>query len=165
MEGMKAANEYYLSQYGVAPLVQPQAQYQGPIYDPTTLDYESTVGGEFDFGSDDATYAQVGYGSNDLAALEGGNQAAGAVNQEAMLEELDGMVGEGSEPQADPLSLLQEIKEELKKPETKAALSDDQIDDFEDRISDLSAEARKSGANFDEIMGSIEELKETIGGA
>ena len=157
---MKTSNEYYLSQYGVAP--QPQVQYQGPVYDPTTLDYESSVGGEFDFGGDQAVFAQMGYGSSDLAALEGGNQAAGAVNQEAMLDELDGLVGEGGEPQADPLSFLQEIKEELKNPETKAVLSEDQIDDFEDLISDLSAQARKADVNFDELLGSIDELKASL---
>ncbi|HKY62620.1 MAG TPA: hypothetical protein VJR29_04300 [bacterium] len=161
---MKLSNEYYLSQYGVAPLVQPQRP-QGPRYDPTTLDYESSVGGEFDYFSDQASYAQVGYGPNDLAALEGGTQAAGdAVPQDAMIEELDGLVGEETAPQADPLALLQEIKEELKKPESQV-LPEEAIEDFEDRISDLGEQARKSDVSFDELLGSIDELKWTIADA
>ncbi|HEX5034437.1 MAG TPA: hypothetical protein VFW62_08165, partial [bacterium] len=125
----------------------------------------SSVGGEFDYSSDQVSYAQVGYGPNDLAALEGGAQAAGGtVPQDAMIEELDGLVGEETAPQADPLALLQELKEELKKPESQV-LGEEAIEDFEDRISDLGEQARKSDVNFDELLGSIDELKWAISDA
>lgn len=159
---MKTSSEYYLQQYGVEALVQPQ-QFQGPVYDTSTLDYENSVGGEFGFGNDNPTYALVDGTQNSLAALQSGAQGAG-VNDQESLRELDGMVG-ASAPQADPLSLLQEIKDELKKPEVKSVLAEETIILFQNKISRLSEAARKPDADTGDLVHDIEELKENLASA
>lgn len=160
---MKTSSEFYLQQYGVQSLVQPQ-QFRGPVYDPTTLDYESSVGGEFSFGNDDPTYALVDGSQNNLAALQGGAQGAGVDDRES-LNELDGMMQGASHPQADPLALLQEIQDELKRPEVKRVLAEETNILFKNKISDLSEEARKPNVDIGDLVVEIEELKEKLASA